>query len=444
MSMSITRRKALLSTLFGTGYIGLRSLATGIPVSVLLHGPKALAGTPTSCSNANAQYVIMSTCGSGDPISCNAPGTYDGGLATALAHPTASSMAPTALTINGTKTVAAAPWATLPQTVLDRMSLWHMQTNTPIHPAEPRVLGLYGATMPNEMLPSLLSAALQPCLNTVQAQPIALGAASPSEQLTFKGQPLPVIPPLALKDTLTSPSVKGLLGINNLQSLRDSTLATVESIYSSAGTPAQQSFIESMIISQQQLRSLNQTLIGQIAELPDNSVASQVSAAITLMQLNVSAVYTIHIPFGGDNHFDSNLTAEATQTVSGFASLANMFTALTTASLIDNVSFLSLNVFGRTMAAANNMNGRGHNENHHLGIAIGKPFAGGIIGGVTAVAPDYGCTSIDPTTGAAGGSLQPVDTLAAFGATVMTAVGVDPTYVSSVIPNATVVQAALA
>ncbi len=33
--MKISRRKALLTTLFGSGYIGLRALATGLPAALL-------------------------------------------------------------------------------------------------------------------------------------------------------------------------------------------------------------------------------------------------------------------------------------------------------------------------------------------------------------------------------------------------------------------------
>ena len=49
-------------------------------------------------------------------------------------------------------------------------------TNTPVHPKEPDVLKLMGATYAGEMLPSLLAKQLAPCLGTIQAQPISLGA----------------------------------------------------------------------------------------------------------------------------------------------------------------------------------------------------------------------------------------------------------------------------
>ena len=38
-----TRRQAISSTLFGTGAIGLRALATGLPASFLLNPRRALA-----------------------------------------------------------------------------------------------------------------------------------------------------------------------------------------------------------------------------------------------------------------------------------------------------------------------------------------------------------------------------------------------------------------
>ena len=45
--MNISRRKALMSALFGAGYVGLRALATGIPASVLLKGHRAFADEST-------------------------------------------------------------------------------------------------------------------------------------------------------------------------------------------------------------------------------------------------------------------------------------------------------------------------------------------------------------------------------------------------------------
>src|SRR5262249_13211374 len=144
---------------------------------------------------------------------------------------------------------------------------------------------------------------LQPCLGTIQTQPITLGATSPSEGLSFGGQALPIIPPLALKATLTNPSGP-LAGLTTLQKLRDDTLAKIGDIYRGGATKAQQAYLDSVVVSTTQLRSINQDLLTALGGIKDNSVASQITAAIVLIQMNVTPVIAIHIPFGGDNHAD--------------------------------------------------------------------------------------------------------------------------------------------
>jgi len=436
--MQISRRKALMSALFGAGYVGLRALATGIPAGVLLRGHRALAGGADSCTDkSKAQFVILNTSGNGDPINANVPGTYEDVRITHSADP---AMAATPLTLGGFATTAALPWSTLPQPVLDRTSFWHIMTNTPVHPKEPDVLSLMGATAAGEMLPSLLAKQLAPCLGTVQAQPITLGASSPSEGLSFSGQAQPIIPPLALKATLTSPSG----GLANLQALRDQTLTQLDELYRGSANAGQKAYLDALIRSQAEVRNIRQDLLSSLSSIKDNSVASQITAAVTLIQMNVTPVIAIHIPFGGDNHSDAALANEAKQTISGVASIGSLMTQLAAAGLADQVTFLSLNVFGRTLGPSNT-DGRQHNQNHQVSIAIGKPFKGGVIGGVGPLGGDYGALAINSTTGAggAGGDLTPAETLASFGRTALAAVGAEATAIAAAITSGKVVPAAL-
>ena len=437
----VSRRSILMSTLFGAGYVGLRALATGIPAAVLLEGKKAFAdgAAPVCGDKSKAQFVILSTSGNGDPINANVPGKYTD---TSITHPGAGlGMDKTALKLGDTATFAAAPWAGLPQTVLDRTTFWHIMTNTPIHPKEPDVLRLMGTTNANEMLPSLLARQLQPCLGSVQAQPITLGASTPSEGLSFGGQALPIIPPLALKATLTSPT--GALA--NLQSLRDQTLSQLADLYRGGANKAQKAYLDALINSQSEVRNIKQDLLSSLSSIKDNSVDAQITAAIALIQMNVTPVVTIHIPFGGDNHNDTGLAKEAAQTVSGVASIGSLMSKLDTAGLSDQVSFLSLNVFGRTVGAVNT-DGRQHNPNHQVSIAIGKPFKGGILGGVAPMDGDYGSLAFSSTSGApgTGGDVAPGDSLASFGKTALAAVGVDSATIDAAIGSGKVVAAALA
>jgi hypothetical protein len=438
--MDITRRKTLMTALFGAGYVGLRALATGVPAAVLLKGRRALADAAATCGDkAKAQYIVLATSGSGDPINANVPGTYTDTRITHSADPT---MAPTNLTLAGKATVAAAPWAGLPQSVLDRTTFWHIMTNTPVHPKEPDVLKLMGSTYADEMLPSLLAKNLAPCMGTIQAQPITLGAASPSEGLSYAGQALPIIPPLALKATLTGPTDP--LGMK-LQKLRDDTLGQLDQLYRGSASPGQRAYLDSLVKSQSEIRNIRQDLLTTLASIKDNGVASQISAAVALIQMNVTPVVAIHIPFGGDNHFDNALAGEAKQHVSGVAAIGSLMSQLAAAGMADQVTFMSLNVFGRTLGPTN-VNGRNHNPNHQVSITIGKPWKGGVIGGVAPVGNDYGAMAFSSTTGAAGagGDVQPVESLASLGRTALAAVGVDAATIGAAITTGKVVPAALA
>jgi hypothetical protein len=447
--MQFNRRNILSTALFGAGYLGLRSLATGIPTAILAKGKSAFADEMPLCSKTKAQFVILATSGLGDPLNANAPGTYGTGALATIAHNMDPTMVATPVTIGTTKTTAALPWAStdvggqLPASVLQRMTVWHMMTNTPVHPREPDVLSLMDTTAPKEMLPSLLARQLAPCLGTIQNQPITLGATSPSEGLSFGGQALPIIPPLALKATLTNPT--GVLaGLTSLQALRDDTLSKINDIYRRTATKSQKAYLDSVITSQSQIRSIDQNLLSALGSIVDNSVASQITAAVVLIQMNVTPVVAIHIPFGGDNHNDTGLVLEAAQTVSGLGSigfLMNQLQSMSNASgsLFDQVSFMSLNVFGRTIGPSNT-DGRQHNPNHQVSITIGKPFAAGVLGGITPVgtgaSADFGATAI--------GSVAPGDTLASYGKTVMSAVGIDEGYIGQVITSGTVIKEALA
>ncbi len=438
----MTRRQALLRTLFGAGGIGLRSLATGIPIAFLLNPKRALAD---GCAvQSKAQYFVLSTSGNGDPINANAPGTYTDSK---IIHSVDPLMAPTSFTLKGKTVTAAKPWSTLPQNILDRTTFWHIMTNTPIHPKEPEVLRLNGASPAHEMLPSLLAKVTAPCLNTVQAQPFSVGGSGPSEALSYSGSVMPIIPPLALKDTLTAPA--GVL--TNLQAVRDVTMKNVYALYKTSATPAQKAFIDATANTQTEVRNLNQSLLGALSSIPDNSVASQILATVALLQMNVAPVIALHIPFGGDNHSDAALAGETTQTVAGVASIASLMTQLQAAkdaqgnSLIDRVSFMTLNVFGRTLmvnGGASTANGRNHNPNHQVSVTIGAPFKGGVIGGVAPVGSDYGATAFTASSGvsSASGDVAAVDSLGAYAQTVLSAVGGDPTVIS----QGKVVSAALA
>jgi hypothetical protein len=418
--------------------LGLRAAATGLPVSLLANPRRALAqdALPACADNTKAQYIIFATSSAGDPMNASVPGTYED---PSIVHSSDPRLAPANLDLGGKLYKAASPWTQLPAEVLARTCFWHLATTTPIHPKEPDVLKLMGATYASEMLPSIIARHMASCLGTVQAQPIALGATSPSEGLSYQGAALPITPAQALKATLTSPEGP----LTNLRGLRDQTLAELYDIYKTDATPAQRAYIDSLVTSQREVRNIDQSLLDALAAITDNSIDSQILAAVTLIQMKMSPVVSINIPFGGDNHRDPNLTRESDETVTGVAAIGSLLQKLRAADLQDKVSLVSLNVFGRTLGPASK-NGRQHNPNHQVSLTIGKPFKSGVVGGVEPVNKDYGATSIDSATGRAAtdGDIRPVETLGSFGKTLLTALGVESAAVDKEITLGRVIRVA--
>jgi len=442
MTMDASRRQFLIRTLFGAGMLGLRSLATGIPMSILADPRRALAaGSTPACPPNPAQYILFSSSGNGDPVNANVPGAY---AMTGIAHPPDPAMAPTALKLAGKQYTAAAPWALLPQAMLDRTCFFHHGTYTEQHSDLGEVMTLQGLVLQRDMLVSMVAAQLAGCLGTVQSEPLALGPRSSSEALTAQGRPQPILSPVALAGVLSPPA--GPLG--QIQRIRDADLDRLNAWCRQNGNSAQRAFLDRYANSQQQARNISASLLSTLANIKDNSPDSQVAAAVVLFRMNVSPVVSIHIPFGGDNHTDSSLATETRETVAGVAAIGNLWTQLNAAGLQDRVTFAMMNVFGRTLSAARYTNGRDHQGDHHVTVLIGKPFKGSVVGGLEPTNSDYRALSIDSASGAgiAGGTgdIPFSDTLASVGKTLAAGCGVDRGFVDQDIRRGKVVPGALA
>ena len=95
--MKLTRRSLIGKTVFGAGALGLRALATGLPLSFLSRPLQAQDFTCTDKSKA--QYLIIATSSAGDPLNANVPGTY---AFPEIAHALDPAMAPTDFNLGGT------------------------------------------------------------------------------------------------------------------------------------------------------------------------------------------------------------------------------------------------------------------------------------------------------------------------------------------------------
>lgn len=442
--MNLNRRKLLLSTMFGAGAIGLRALATGIPAGILagLTNPKAARADAPPSACTKPQYIFLLTSGSGDPLNANVPGTYeDPGI---YHSADTTNMAPTTMTFGSQTVKAALPWATsLRAEWQSRVSFFHHGTYTNSHGDAAKVNRVMGAVQRQEMLVSLFAKNLQPCLNTVQAQPIVLS----QNLITFNGAVMPVLAPTSLQAVLLAPTGPLL----NLQKLRDTHLDQLNALLKQSGTAAQKDILDKYALSQTEARTLSQDLLNDLATIKSSSRTDLNTAAAVLFKMNVSPVLVAGYSFGGDNHGDVGLAGETKNHVDSIAALNDLWDKISKYQLQDQVTVAMQNVFGRTLAMKaheNNADGRNHNANHHCSVLMGAGFKRSLIGGVRLGDNkfDYQATGFDSATGASNdsGDVKYEDTFASVGKTFGRAVGVDPAVLEDQITSGKVITAALA
>jgi hypothetical protein len=190
--------------------------------------------------------------------------------------------------------------------------------------------------------------------------------------------------------------------------VRDTALDQLNQLAKSDGSAVQQKFLDALATSQTQVRALASQLSSTLSSISDDGVKGQALAAAALIAANVTPVVTIRIPFGGDNHSDQNLQAEADQHVSGVQAIQTLMGNLKSLNLLDKVTFATWNVFGRNLngiAKVTSRAGRDHYGNHAVTLMIGKNVAPGVIGGPVANSSGaYVASAIDSSAGSASAS----------------------------------------
>jgi len=406
--MLLKRRNALLAGLFGAEYVGLRALATGLPAWFIANPRRASAQDLACAINArdNMQYLVLSTSSQGDPLNCNAPGTFE---APEIIHPLQPTVATTQVSLGGKTFGAALPWAgtdvggALNPATLSRINFFHYSTRSTVHGDQPKVMKLLGLTSKSEMMVSAYAKHLAACFGTVQPEPVAVGArGNASELVSFAGRTLPSISPTQLKQLLTGTRNNPLLA---LRPVRDMTLSKLNDLAKSSANTVQKQFLDAMAQSRMQVRDLADALATTLNAITADDVKGQALAAAALISAKVTPVVTMHIPFGGDNHTDTDLANEAAQTVTGVQGIQSLMDALSGLALSDQVTFATMNVFGRNLngiAKTDGRTGRDHYGNHAVSVLIGKNIAPGVTGGVVkASSGAYAASDIDSASGAA-------------------------------------------
>lgn len=460
--IKITKRDLLRRALWGSGGLGLKALATGLPPAFLLGRRTALAQEA-----ARPTYLILSNAQAGHPLNANGPGTYPVNPSdandplTRIAHPRVDELGvaplgtidgvdygasafetPTDLVLGDTTVPAAGPWATLPAAMRRRTLFLHHATYANAHPEFANVMKFHGAIKGptgtgQEMLSSFIAQETAGRLGTLMRRPINVGGGL----VTSEGRPLGQLDPRELQSLFgvtTHPT--RIPDPTQLTRLRDAVIDEVYRDVAANGRHAQRAFLDRYALSRAQAASLGDSLAPLLANINGNAPIDEVEAAVALLRLNVTPVVVMQLPFGGDNHQDRHLQNEVTQTISSINTFRALWSRLNREGLQDRVTFAYLDVFGRKLRR-NQAGGRDHNRDHHTMMMFGPRVRPGVIGGLEPSFNDRG--EIQDFRATPIGSITLDQTLESAGKTLARAVGVPDDRIALRVRGGRVISAAL-
>ncbi|MEL7371664.1 MAG: hypothetical protein AAFN74_22260 [Myxococcota bacterium] len=419
---SLSKRELLQRALFGSGALGLRALATGLPASFLLNQRTALAQ-----STIDPTFLVLSNSQLGHPINANCPGTYPQNPGDTndplrqIDHPQVSQLGNTVRgTVNGTNFraadfqnpvdlrlggntyKAAGPWAALPAALRNRMAFFHHSTYANAHPEFSNVMRFHGAVKGQdgtgqEMLSSAIAQETADALGTLTTQPINLGGS----RVTYEGATLGLFRPRQIKSLFdggqhptraTDPQM--------VVRLRDATLDQIYRRVQTSGSAAQKAFLDRYALGRAQAAQLGDQLGPLLQNVDADGPVAQIRTAVALFRLRVTPVVVLQAPFGGDNHQDTQLANEVAQTIQSVETIRLLWTELVAAGLQDQVTFAYLDTFGRDLVR-NSSGGRDHNRDHHTMLMFGPRIVPSVVGRLEPITNrngtlrDFGVASIN-------------------------------------------------
>lgn len=448
-------KSALLKSTFSFGSLPLKSLVTGLPVGFL-----ASISSPARANSLGYSTLILNHVQAADPINTNVPGTYpaidkdtndplsliDHPRVTELGAQAEAFETPATFNLGNNQVKAAGAWASLPEDLRDRLGFWHHATFTNAHPDFSSVRKLNGAATlstsdQTEELGTILAGELASHLATTNSSPVSLGGT----RVSADGREIPIIKPFDIKNMFAS----SVPNIDKMMALRDRFIDKAYSDTKANGTPAQMQFLENYAITREEANAFGDQLGQNITDVDGNDAINQARMAVALAQINFSPVITLGIPFGGDNHGDSNLNDEVTDTLEAMEILKTLWQKIKEANLEESITFASLNTFGRDLVR-NTTGGRDHNGEHHCLFTFGPKIQPGVIGGlkqrfVNNQAKDFTATGFNSSTGVNAGTIDiPYEeTLVSVAKTLAKAVGLDDEKINASFDSGKVIAAAL-
>jgi hypothetical protein len=340
----------------------------------------------------------------------------------------------------------AGPWANLPGALRSRLNFIHHRTSVNAHTESEQVMGLNGRVLGQtgigvEMLPSAIAQELARPLSSTQSAPFVARSGS-GVPIRNSGSPISEISPTGVRQLLGGGSE---LQVAQLTSLRDSAVDALYNDLRTNGTAAQRKYFDGFVKSRSEARRASENLAALLADINGDTLNDTIIAVTAILASRTNPVAVFSIPFGGDNHADSQLNAEVSQTTSGVAAIGNLWNRLNALGIQDQVTFAQLNVFGRTFRR-NTRGGRDHNRNHSVLVTFGPKVKPGVTGGITATNDSFGGTalginSVNGTT--RDPDINQTDTLSSVGKTLMALCGIPEERINKRISNGKIIQSVL-
>ncbi len=419
-------RREWLTRILGGGAatLALRTLATGIPASLLFDPREATAENAALLSQTRS--LIMSGSEGGCPLNANCPGSYVDPM---VYHPPSARMTPTTISISGERHTAALPWSKLSQDTLDHMAFFHHGTATGAHTAFGDVMKLQNKVRSGEMMVSAFATHLQASIGTLQAAPVCVNG----QAFSYNGAYQPVLQPTAIRDAILG---GGNSALENLAALRHATMDKVHDLYKRNATVSQKRTLDMFVNTKAQAESISDEFLQLLAGVQTNNVIDQFRVALILCAMRVTPVVTLNVPFGGDNHFDNGFAEEIGQLEAGVASFEAGYALMkefkANGSISNDVVFAWTSVFGRTLEKIADRDGRDHNGSHCVAVIMGDSVKGTVIGNTDTI-------MVNATTGqnSETGTVVRADLLASMGRTLGTVLGLSNEIIDTEIPHGT-------
>ncbi len=434
------RRAFLRRSMTSALAVSVRASLIGVPASFLVNR------STYAQESGGAKYTIFSGSSAGETLNCNGPGSYatnSSDPASYIEH-TGIWDSPVTVTLGEQQTLAAPPYADLPQGLLDTLSCFNYRSHTNAHSELPNVMQLHGALKNDrgegrEELPSAIAQETRAQLGTTLQTPFVIKG----NEYSYEGSPLVSMKPTIFKEAIFDDSTESIFGI----SLEEFDLAHdffIDRLYGDLknnGTPAQRSYLDNYALSRAEAQSLGSRFGTLLDAIDDDSTESQLRLAVASCMVGFAPVNVIMLPFGRDNHGDMQI--EIDETLDSIAALSTYWDLINETGMADKIMLTHCDVFGRTVSH-NGMRGRDHYGLHTVGLIQGSDVKGGIIGGIEGSGSGFGnirATGINSNTGSKSNpDIGEDDALLAFGKTMMAAAGIAEQRLDFRIPDGKLVR----